>query len=179
MIESTLEGIPSPPAEWALVAASSAPAGSVRMRGLSNCRFFQRMTAYRTGMPTGYTFTPATNRLLIGTVQPKRHHRSCRKHVPIKANDMTNTANIRMPRETGCKETVTRHQMHTATLSTSWPAHQDHESRVELEENVQARFTRYTIVCSEVTLPFHGLVVASKCFEGHSRRRGKHLRSVT
>ena len=86
------------------------------------------------------------------------------------------TASTRRPRELDGKTAKTTGNH---TFSASWRAHQDHEPRVDVEENVQAGFTRYAVVCSEVALPAHDLVVASKRFEGNSRGRRKHLRSPT
>lgn len=60
-----------------------------------------------------------------------------------------------------------------------WHAHQDHEPRVDFEKSVQVRFTRYAVVCPEVALPLHNLLVTSEGFEGHSRSRRKYLQRVT
>ena len=58
-------------------------------------------------------------------------------------------------------------RLSTGISRSRWPPHQDHDPGVDLEENVQLRFTRNAVVCSEVTLPFHHLGVARKCLERH------------
>lgn len=57
-------------------------------------------------------------------------------------------------------------------------AHHDHETRVNLEEQVQPRVTRYTVICPQEALPFHHSVVASEGLEHHSRSRCEHLQSI-
>ena len=63
----TAEGLSLP-----VVGVSPDSSSPVWMHGLSNSRFFHRMAAYRTGMPTGYTCAAAPTKVRDNPTEGKR-----------------------------------------------------------------------------------------------------------